>query len=332
MLIAEYGASGLLPPIVLLAALLIDAIVGEFGPLFRVLPHPVSLIGALTGWLDRRLNRARRAAATRAVRGAVVAVGLAAALAVLGWALATVSRSIAYGWAIELLLVVLLLAQRSLFDHVRAVGRALETDGLAGGRAAVAHIVSRDPAQLDEHGVARAAIESLAEGFCDAVVAPAFWYLLLGLPGLFVYKTINTMDSMVGYRTERHAAFGLVTAKLDDALNYIPARIAGGLIVAAAMFTPKGLSSQALKVMLRDGGKHRSPNAGRPEAAMAGALSVALSGPRQYDGQVMDEPWLGEEFSARIGAVEIRRALYLFVVACLVNAVVIAAIVTYLIA
>ncbi len=332
MLIAEYGASGLLPPIVLLAALLIDAIVGEFGPLFRVLPHPVSLIGALTGWLDRRLNRERRAVATRAVRGAVVAVGLAAALAVLGWALATVSRSVAYGWGIELLLVVLLLAQRSLFDHVRAVGRALETDGLAGGRAAVAHIVGRDPAQLDEHGVARAAIESLAEGFCDAVVAPAFWYLLLGLPGLFVYKTINTMDSMVGYRTERHAAFGLVTAKLDDALNYIPARIAGGLIIAAAMFTPKGLSSQALKVMLRDGGKHRSLNAGRPEAAMAGALSVALSGPRQYDGRVQDEPWLGEEFSARIGVVEIRRALYLFVVACLVNAVVVAAIVTYLIA
>ncbi len=332
MLIAEYGASGLLPPIVLLAALLIDAIVGEFGPLFRVLPHPVSLIGALTGWLDRRLNRERRAVATRAVRGAVVAVGLAAALAVLGWALATVSRSVAYGWGIELLLVVLLLAQRSLFDHVRAVGRALETDGLAGGRAAVAHIVGRDPAQLDEHGVARAAIESLAEGFCDAVVAPAFWYLLLGLPGLFVYKTINTMDRMVGYRTERHAAFGLVTAKLDDALNYIPARIAGGLIIAAAMFTPKGLSSQALKVMLRDGGKHRSPNAGRPEAAMAGALSVALSGPRQYDGKAMDEPWLGQEFSARIGVVEIRRALYLFVVACLVNAVVIAAIVTYLIA
>ena len=194
MLIAEYGASGLLPPIVLLAALLIDAILGEFGPLFRVLPHPVSLIGALTGWLDRRLNRERRAAATRAVRGAVVAVGLAAALAALGWALAGVSRSLPFGWGIELLLVVLLLAQRSLFDHVRAVGRALETDGLAGGRAAVAHIVGRDPAQLDEHGVARAAIESLAEGFCDAVVAPTFWYLLLGLPGLFVYKTIKLAE------------------------------------------------------------------------------------------------------------------------------------------
>ena len=332
MLIAEYGASGLLPPIVLLAALLIDAIVGEFGPLFRVLPHPVAIVGAVTGWLDRRLNRERRAAGARALRGAVVAVAVAAAMAVLGWALAKFSRSVPYGWAIELLFVVLLLAQRGLFDHVRAVGRALDTDGLAGGRAAVAHIVGRDPEQLDEHGIARAAIESLAEGFSDAVVAPAFWYLLFGLPGLFVYKTINTMDSMIGYRTERHAAFGMVTARLDDALNYVPARLAGGFIVAAAMFAPNGLSAQALKVMLRDGGKHRSPNAGRPEAAMAGALSVALSGPRRYDGKVVDEPWLGEEFSARIGVVEIRRALYLFVVACLVNAAVIAAIVTYLIA
>ena len=147
-----------------------------------------------------------------------------------------------------------------------------------------------------------------------------------------VYKTINTMDSMIGYKTERHAAFGMATARLDDAVNYIPARIAGLFIVAAAMFVPKGLSSQALSVMLRDGAKHRSPNAGWPEAAMAGALGVALSGPRRYDGKTVDEPWLGEEFSARIGPAEINRALYLFVVACLINAVVIAAVVTFLIA
>ncbi|MFT5182486.1 MAG: adenosylcobinamide-phosphate synthase [Alphaproteobacteria bacterium] len=332
MLITDYGVSGLLPPLVLLAALLIDAIFGEFGPLFRVLPHPVAMIGAVTGWLDRRLNRDHRAAGARAFRGAIVAIGFALAMGALGWALADISRKIPFGWAIELLAVVLLLAQRSLFDHVRAVARALDADGLAGGRVAVAKIVGRDPEQLDEHGVARAAIESLAESFSDAVVAPAFWYLLFGLPGLFVYKTINTMDSMIGHRTERHAAFGAAAARLDDALNYAPARLAGVFIVAAAMFTPKGLSSQALKVMLRDGKKHRSPNAGRPEAAMAGALSVALSGPRRYEGKTVNEPWLGEEFSARIGVVEIRRALYLFVVACLVNAAVIAGIITYLIA
>ncbi len=266
------------------------------------------------------------------MRGAFVVLILAGVMAALGWWLALISRTVPFGWIIELLLVVLLLAQRSLFDHVRAVGRALASDGLAGGRAAVAQIVGRDPEQLDEHGVARAAIESLAESFADGVVAPAFWYLLLGLPGLLVYKTVNTMDSMIGYRTERHAAFGMAAARLDDALNYIPARLAGAFIVAAAMFVPKGLSSQALSVMLRDGGKHRSPNAGRPEAAMAGALSIALSGPRRYDGKVVDEPWLGEEFTARIGPLEIRRALYLFVVACLVNAVVVAAIITFAIA
>ena len=332
MLIAEYGASGLLPPMVLLAALLIDAIVGEFGPLFRVVPHPVAMIGAVTGWLDRRLNRDRRAAATRALRGAFMVLIFAGAMAALGWVLADISRSIPYGWGLELLLVVLLLAQRSLFDHVLAVSRALKRDGVAGGRTAVAQIVGRDPEQLDEHGVARAAIESLAESFADGVVAPAFWYLLFGLPGLFVYKTVNTMDSMIGHRTERHAAFGMAAARLDDALNYVPARIAGAFIVAAAMFVPKGLSSQALRVMLRDGAKHRSLNAGWPEAAMAGALSVSLSGPRRYDGKVVNEPWLGEEFSARIGPAEIRRALYLFVVACLVNAAVIAAIITFLIA
>ncbi len=332
MLIGDFGDSGLLPPFVLLAALLIDAIVGEFGQLFRVLPHPVAMIGAVTGWLDKRLNRERRAAATRALRGAVAVLVLAAAMAVLGWVLAVISRTVPFGWIIELLLVVLLLAQRSLFDHVLGVARALERDGLAGGRAAVSHIVGRDPAQLDQHGVSRAAIESLAENFADGVVAPAFWYLLLGLPGLFVYKAINTMDSMIGYRTERHAAFGMTTAKLDDALNYIPARIAGAYIVAAAMFVPKGLCSQALAVMRRDARKHRSPNAGWPEAAMAGALSVALSGPRSYDGKTEDNPWLGKEFSARIGPAEIRRALYLFVVACLVNAVVVALIITFLIA
>jgi len=332
MLIAAYGGGNLLPPVVLLAALLIDAIVGEFGPLFRLLPHPVAMVGGAVGWLDARLNRERRSAATRAVRGAVVVLLLASAMAALGWQLADLSRMLPYGWIIELVLVVVLLAQRSLFDHVRAVARALERDGVAGGRAAVAHIVGRDPARLDAHGVARAAVESLAENFADGVVAPAFWYLLLGLPGLFVYKTINTMDSMIGYRTERHAAFGMATARLDDALNFVPARLAGACIVAAAMFVPKGLSSQALSIMLRDHRKHRSPNAGWPEAAIAGALGIALSGPRNYHGKAVDEPWLGEEFSARIGPPEIRRALYLFVVACLVHAVLIAAVITFLIA
>jgi len=317
--------------LVILMAMALDTLIGDPPRLYRVVPHPVAAIGRLVGALDARWNDPALGDEIRRQRGVTLAIVVTAGPFALAWLVGYALGQISWGWLLEALLASALLSFRGLYDHVRRVAEALD-DGLGPAQAAVGHIVGRDPASLDAHGVARAAIESTAENFADGTVAPVFWYLVFGLPGLVAYKAINTMDSMVGYRTERHAAFGLVTAKLDDALNYIPARIAGGLIVAAAMFTPKGLSSQALKVMLRDGGKHRSPNAGRPEAAMAGALSVALSGPRQYNGQVMDEPWLGEEFSARIGAVEIRRALYLFVVACLVNAVVIAAIVTYLIA
>ena len=220
--------------------------------------------------------------------------------------------------------VSLLIAQRSLFDHVRAVARGLDKHGLAGGRAAVAMIVGRDPETLDDHGVSRAAIESLAESFSDGVVAPVFWYLLFGLPGLLVYKAVNTMDSMIGYRTPRHDAFGRTAARLDDVMNYVPARIAAALIVLASVFVPRGRPASAFRVMARDGGQHRSPNAGWPEAAMAGALGVALSGPRSYQGKMTAQPWVGGEFSAQIGTGEIRRGLYLFVVACLLEAVIVA--------
>lgn len=315
-------------PVILFLALLLDAVVGEFGPLFRVLPHPVSLIGSLIGWFDRRLNRASRGERTRAFRGIVVTllmIGLALAA---GWALRDLARSIPHGWALEVVAVTLLIAQRSLFDHVRAVARALDRDGLAGGRKAVAMIVGRDPETLDKHGVSRAAVESLAESFADGVVAPVFWYLLFGLPGLLVYKTINTMDSMIGYRTPEHAAFGWMAARTDDVLNYIPARIAAALIVLASVFVPRGKPGASFRVMARDGGKHRSPNAGWPEAAMAGALGVALSGPRSYHGKATEQPWVGEEFSARIGSAEIRRGLYLFVVACLLEAAIVVLIAT----
>jgi len=314
MLIAEYGASALLPPIVLLAALLIDAIVGEFGPLFRVLPHPVAVIGGITGWLDRRLNRERRATATRAVRGALVVLVLAGALAALGWAAAKFSRTIPYGWGLELLLVVLLLAQRSLFDHVRAVAQALTRDGLAGGRAAVAQIVGRDPGQLDEHGVARAAVESLAESFADGVVAPAVWFALFGLAGLAAYKAVNTLDSMIGYRDARYADFGRAAARLDDAVNWLPARLAGLVFVAAAALLPGASAAGAWRALRRDAPRHRSPNAGWQEAALAGALGFALAGPRRYGGRTVDDHWMGDGRSD-LTAADLRRALALYRVA-----------------
>lgn len=317
-------SAGVSPPVILFLALALDAVFGEFGPVFRVLPHPVAMIGGLAGWFDRRLNRERRSQAARFVRGTVVTLFLVALAAGVGWALHRLANSVMHGWAIEVLAASLLIAQRSLFDHVRAVARGLEKDGLAGGRAAVSRIVGRDPEDLDRHGVARAGIESLAESFCDGVVAPVFWYLLLGLPGLAAYKAVNTLDSMIGYRSARHAAFGRTAARLDDVMNYIPARLAAVLIVVASVFAPGGRPGASFRVMARDGGKHRSPNAGWPEAAMAGALGVALAGPRSYGGKITDEPWVGGEFPARIGVLHIRRALYVFVVACLIEAVIIA--------
>lgn len=323
-MIFSLESAGLAPPVILFLALLLDAVVGEFGPLFRVIPHPVAILGGLTGWFDRRLNRENRSARTRLVRGLMVAFLMIALAIVIGWVLHDLARQFAYGWAIELIAVTLLIAQRSLFDHVRAVARALDREGLKGGRVAVAMIVGRDPDTLDTHGVSRAAIESLAESFADGVVAPVFWYLLFGLPGLLVYKTVNTMDSMIGYRTPRHDAFGKAAARFDDVLNYVPARIAAVLIVLASAFVPRGRPRSSFRVMARDGGKHRSPNAGWAEAAMAGALGVALSGPRSYNGKTTDQPWVGGEFSAQIGRAEIRRGLYLYVVACLLEAVIVA--------
>lgn len=316
--------AGLAPPAILFLALLLDALVGEFGPLFRILPHPVALMGGLIGWFDRRLNREQRSARTRVFRGSMVTLLMVGLAAVSGWFVLEVARRVPQGWIIEVIAVSLLIAQRSLFDHVCAVARGLDKHGLAGGRAAVAMIVGRDPETLDDHGVSRAAIESLAESFSDGVVAPVFWYLLFGLPGLLVYKAVNTMDSMIGYRTPRHDAFGRTAARLDDVMNYVPARIAAALIVLASVFVPRGRPASAFRVMVRDGGQHRSPNAGWPEAAMAGALGVALSGPRSYQGKMTAQPWVGGEFSAQIGTGEIRRGLYLFVVACLLEAVIVA--------
>jgi adenosylcobinamide-phosphate synthase len=216
------------------------------------------------------------------------------------------------------MIIAVLVAQRSLFDHVAAVARGLDRGGLAGGREAVRHIVGRDPASLDVHGVARAAIESLAENFSDGVVAPVFWYLLFGLPGLFAYKMTNTLDSMIGQRTLRYRSFGWAAARLDDVLNTVPAPLSGLLLISAAMFAKNGRPGHALMIMLRDGRKHHSPNAGWPESAMAGALHVALAGPRRYPEGVVADPWLGDG-SARVVTSDIMRALQLYRLACLIE-------------
>jgi adenosylcobinamide-phosphate synthase len=246
--------------------------------------------------------------------------------AAVGLGITWLSGTIPYAWLLELFLVTWLLAQRSLFNHVRAVGKALKSQGLEAGRQAVAHIVGRDVRLLDEHGVARAAIESCAENYSDGVVAPTFWYALFGFPGLLVYKAVNTMDSMIGYRSPRYRAFGMVAARTDDTANFLPARLAGVFLCTAALFVPTARPVAGLRTMLRDAGNHRSVNAGWPEGAAAGALGLALAGPRKYTDSVIDDAWIGDG-RAKATARDIDRALYLYAVACLINAFVVAGLV-----
>jgi adenosylcobinamide-phosphate synthase len=312
------GPWGFDPLILLLTAMIAEAVIGEARLVFRIIPHPVAIIGGLADILERKLNRDNRSQVDRAFRGAFVLTLVVVLCLAVGLGVVWISQSYPYGWVLEQVLLITLLAQRSLYSHVRRVAIALETGGVADGRTAVAHIVGRDPQRLDGHGVARATIESCAENFSDGVVAPIFWYVLFGFPGILIYKAVNTLDSMIGHRSDRYRAFGFTAARLDDVLNVIPARIAGLLLVLAALFTPATKPGRALKTMLRDGAKHRSPNAGWPEAAAAGALGVALGGPRFYAEGAVAEAWMGEG-SAALQPSAIRRMLYLYAVACLLT-------------
>lgn len=308
---------GLDPLALLLVALLLDGYLGEAKLPLRLFRHPVEIIGALIDWFDRKLNRENRTAVDRAFRGALVVIIVAGLSGTVGWGSSWLTQHHDFGWVLELFILTAMLAGRGLYDSVRAVGIGLEKS-LEKGRKAVSHIVGRAPKHLDKHGVSRAAIESCAENFSDGLVAPVFWYVLFGLPGLMVYKAVNTMDSMIGHMTPKYQAFGMTAARVDDVLNLIPARLSGLFLVLAATFTPGAHPFKALKIMLRDSGKHRSMNAGWPEGAAAGALDIALAGPRRYQESITDDPWLGDG-TARAGVKDIRRMLYLYVTAALIN-------------
>ena len=303
------------PLLLLLAGLAIDAAFGDMPAVFAHLPHPIALTGRAIGFFEAKLNRPQRSERRRRERGIVTVVVLVAAAAGLGWALQWICRGSLAGALVEALAIGVLLVTRGLYDHVAAVAQALARGGLAAGRQAVSHIVGRDPLRLDRHGVARAAIESLAENFSDGVVAPVFWYLLLGLPGLFAYKMANTLDSMLGHRSERYRSFGWASARFDDLVNLVPAPISGVLLSFAALFAGGAVPGQALATMLRDGRKHHSPNAGWPEAAMAGALGLALAGPRPYAEGDVHDPWIGRGRPDATPA-DIVRALHLYSLAC----------------
>jgi adenosylcobinamide-phosphate synthase len=250
-------------------------------------------------------------------------LALALLLAPVGGAAALLTLAAPPGWAGFLALALLtasLPAQRSLDRHVRAVADALDREGLAAGRRAVSQIVGRNPEALDEAAVARAAIESLAENFSDGVVAPLLWTAIGGLAGGALYKAVNTADSMIGHRSERHLAFGWAAARLDDLVNLPASRLSALWLVLAATIPPRSSPAAAWRALWRDAGRHRSPNAGWPEAAMAGALGLRLAGPRVYGAETVDDAFIGEGRAAA-GAADIRRALALYRRGCLLQGI-----------
>lgn len=290
-------------------ALLIERLVGYPPALFRAIGHPVTWMGALIGWLEARLNQGGR----RRLKGLVLLLLLLGTGLAISLLIIAVTRRVPFGWVIEAILASSLLAQKELSRDVNAVADRLAVS-LEAGRKAVAQIVGRDTAELDQAGVARAAIESLAESTSDGIVAPLFWLLVLGLPGIVLYKATNTADSMIGHRSDRYREFGWAAARFDDLVNWIPARLSALLIAGAGFFVRRADPEHAWTMALRDARKHSSPNAGWPEAAFAGALGLSLGGARSYDGEVHELPVFGDGRSELSGS-DILSALSLYWVA-----------------
>lgn len=304
-------------PLLMLGALTIEAMVGWPDSLDRTIGHPVRWFGYLVDRLERLCNRDVATRSVRIIAGGAVTAVLVGLATLVGIGIERAVPMGPFGFVIQALLASSLVAARSLYDHVAAISEAFGVGGIFAARLMLGRIVGRETDKLDEAGIARAGIESLAENTSDGVVAPLFWGALLGLPGLCAYKAINTLDSMIGHRSERYEAFGKVAARLDDLVNLIPARLTGLLFVLGSM------SRQALRTMMRDARHHRSPNAGWPEAAMAGALGRRLAGPRSYDGETVSDPWLnadGSDPSIR----DIERALSLYRIALTIGALLLA--------
>jgi adenosylcobinamide-phosphate synthase len=293
-----------------LIAVTLEAIVGYPEPVYRAIGHPVTWIGRLIAWCDRTWNSPDQSYDERRLWGVVTLVLLVAVSFLTGRFLEHLLPMVLCA-----VLASSLLAQRSLYRHVADVADALETGGLTAGRTAVSMIVGRDPERLDEAGVGRAAIESLAENFSDGIVAPLFWLAVLGLPGGIAYKAVNTADSMIGHKSEKYLAFGWASARFDDLVNLPASRLAALCLIGAAGFVPGGSPQRAWATVRRDARFHRSPNAGWPEAAMAGALGLKLNGPRIYDGEIVDDPYMGDGRSA-VTVADIRAALKLYRLAC----------------
>ncbi|MEM7662083.1 MAG: adenosylcobinamide-phosphate synthase CbiB [Pseudomonadota bacterium] len=275
-------------PALMLLAWGLEVVIGWPDWLYKRIRHPVVWVGALISAFEKTLNRQTWPHQLRYLAGVITTLIIVATTTGVAIGISTFLPNTLAGLMIEALVASSLIASRSLYAHIAAVARPMAAGDVDSARKAVSMIVGRDPDLLDESGLARASLESLAENASDGVIAPIFWGAILGLPGLAAYKAVNTLDSMIGHRNERCGAFGGFAARLDDIANLIPARITGGLIAAA------GFGVRGFRIMITDARRHRSPNAGWPEAAMAGALNVRLSGPRTYGGEKNNEPWLNE--------------------------------------
>jgi len=297
-------------PLISPLALAVERWLGYPQKLIDTIGHPVMWFGKLISFCEERLNTTRRLPAQRKLAG-IVALGLLVlSVLIVTVGIRTVLSWVPLGWIIEMIIATAFLAQKELGRAVEAVSEALRTSTEA-GREAVSHVVGRDPQALDEAGVARAAVETLAESTSDGVIAPWLFLLLFGLPGIAVYKAVNTADSMIGHRDERYRDYGWAAAKLDDVLNWVPARLSALLITGACFFTPGASPGRAWATVQRDAAKHDSPNAGWPEATFAGALNFQLGGPRSYDGELVDLPAFGSG-KAGLGPSDIMLALLLY--------------------
>jgi adenosylcobinamide-phosphate synthase len=315
-------------------ALVIDRIIGDPGWLWSKIPHPVVLFGKAISFFETRFNGRGLNDRARRSYGILTILALLIASVFVGWIIESGLAGLGLlGRVVEILLVAALLAQKNLSDHVAAVAAGLRQGGLEGGRKAVSMVVGRDPQSLDQPAICRAAIETLAENFSDGVIAPALYYAVLGLPGLIAYKMLNTADSMIGHKTQRYLHFGWAAARLDDFANWPAARLSA-LLIAAGAWIERGrkAAGRAFTVALTDHGLHRSPNSGWPESAMAGAIDVALAGPRIYSGERVQEPLQNAAGRRTIGPGEIEAALAVYGSACTIFNIAIPVVVLVLLA
>ena len=304
--------------LVLILAITVDAVMGDPRWLYSRIPHPIVVIGLQIELLDTFLNKSHYPPITRKILGVVSILIIVSSGWLTGWVIAWFCNQVGFGIILHAFIVSIFLAQNSLYRHVASVAKACKADDIIDARSQIRRIVGRDPNSLDQKAIGRAAIESLSENFSDGVVAPIFWYAVGGLPALIAYKALNTSDSMIGYLNDKYADFGWCAARFDDAANLIPARLSAVIITIAAFIIPSAEGNSAFKTAIRDATKHRSKNAGWPEAAMAGALGIKIAGPRNYNGILVEDAWMGNGIP-NVDASHIFIALRIYCVACILN-------------